>query len=494
MAIQRPAGVFADPAAPDRTAPERLESLARRLRPVRTAPELVRIGGPHDGGYLVPDDVAGIAACFSPGVGRVARFEADLLRRAGIPSHLADGSVAGPPVDIQPASFTKRHLGVVDDADDPAVMTLDAWVRSRPGLPPDRDLLLQMDIEGAEYGTLLAASPELLARFRIIVLEVHAIHAWARDPFMRIAEALFDRLLHRFHVVHLHPNNCCGLVRIGDFVAPRVVEVTLHRKDRGPALGYATRFPHPLDSANVALADDLPLPPAWRFHPEPVAGDTAPAHAFLAEVDGVVHVGANTGQERFLYDRHGLSVAWVEPIPEVHDELRRNLREFPLQRAYRRLLADREQAAVDFRVASDGGLSSSLFDLAEPRRVAAEFVSWITVPCSTLEALIREERIDLTRHQALVLDVQGAELAVLRGAGETLAAFRYIQVDAGDFAAYAGGCRLDEIRRFLGDRGFVEAEGAVSEPEVARRHPDHVLFTRGPATRAHLQVSEVLHG
>jgi FkbM family methyltransferase len=492
MENQRPMASSESPAGSGTTDPERLESLARRLRPVRTGRELVRIGGLHDGGYLVPDDLAGIAACFSPGVGRSARFEADLLRRLGIPSHLADGSVAGPPADLQPASFTRRHLGVVDDADDPSVTTLDAWVRSRPDLPPGGDLLLQMDIEGAEYEVLLAASAELLARFRIIVLEVHAVQAWAQPQFMRIAEALFDRLLHRFHVVHLHPNNCCGLVRIRTFTAPRVFELTLHRKDRGPAIGYATRFPHPLDSANVARADDLVVPSAWRFHPGAAA--TSPADAFLSRVDGVVHVGANTGQERFLYDRHGLSVAWVEPLPDVCAELRRNIRDFPLQSAFCRLLSDREHPAVDFRVACDGGLSSSLFDLAEPRRIAAEFVSWVTTPSSTLEALVREEGIDLARHQALVLDVQGAELAVLRGAGEMLAAFRYIQVDAGDLDAYVGGCRLDEIRRFLGDRGFVEADGDDRGPEAAVARSDQILFMRGSRMQSEPHVVEVSHG
>ncbi|MGI9178224.1 MAG: FkbM family methyltransferase [Pirellulales bacterium] len=453
----------------------RLESLARRLRPVRTAHPLVRIGGPHDGGYLVPDDLVGIAACFSPGVGDSARFEADLQGRAGIPSHLADGSVSGPPAEFRPASFTRRYLGVVDDDDDPSVMTIDSWVRSRPDLPPG-DLMLQMDIEGAEYAVLLGASPELLARFRIIVLEVHGVEAWSQHYSTGIAEALFDRLLHRFHVVHLHANNCCGLIGIGGFIAPRVFELTLLRKDRGPALGYAEEFPHPLDAANVPGIEDLTLPAQWRFRPSPVEAITSLPAAYLARVDGVLHVGAHTGQERWLYDRYGLAVVWVEPIPEVCDELRRNLREFPLQRAYRRLLTDRDGASYDLRLAGDDGLSSSLFDRAESRPNAVAYVSWMSVRSSTLATLSREEGIDLSRYQALVLDVQGAELAVLHGAGEMLDRFRYIQVDGSDFEDYAGGCRLDEVKRFLAARGFIEAEWTGGGPQANPEASPHVLF------------------
>ena len=36
---------------------------------------------------------------------------------------------------------------------------------------------------------------------------------------------------------------------------------------------------------------------------------------FLKEVSGVVHVGANTGQERGIYDKLSLDVIWIEPIP-----------------------------------------------------------------------------------------------------------------------------------------------------------------------------------
>src|SRR5215472_4628952 len=39
--------------------------------------------------------------------------------------------------------------------------------------------------------------------------------------------------------------------------------------------------------------------------------------SFLRGVSGVIHVGANTGQERELYEKFGLHVVWIEPIPEV---------------------------------------------------------------------------------------------------------------------------------------------------------------------------------
>jgi glycerol kinase len=42
------------------------------LRPRACTTPLIRIGGDHDGAYLVPDDLSGIAACYWPAVNRGA--------------------------------------------------------------------------------------------------------------------------------------------------------------------------------------------------------------------------------------------------------------------------------------------------------------------------------------------------------------------------------------------------------------------------------------
>ncbi len=246
--------------------PQNIINLAKKLRPVKTKFELVRVGGVGDGGYLLPDDLADLAACFSPGVAGTATFEMDLLQNRGVNSHLADFSVDGPPMGFQPISFTKRYIGTVNDE---MFMTLDKWVSDQKEYASGLDMLLQMDIEGWEYPTLLSTSEEILKRFRIIVLELHDIESWGHPHFFRIAEAFFAKLLTHFHVVHNHPNNYCGVINLGGFDAPRVLEITLLRKDRSDALGYCSEFPHHLDVPNVAKYEDIPLPQGWYHFSEP---------------------------------------------------------------------------------------------------------------------------------------------------------------------------------------------------------------------------------
>lgn len=39
---------------------------------------MIRIGEVHDSSYIIPDDLEGITACFSPGVGPSSSFELDV--------------------------------------------------------------------------------------------------------------------------------------------------------------------------------------------------------------------------------------------------------------------------------------------------------------------------------------------------------------------------------------------------------------------------------
>ena len=125
------------------------------------------------------------------------------------------------------------------------------------------DLILQMDIDGAEWPVLLNASSDVLRQFRIMAVEFHNLERLMDRHGFAIIKATFDRLLRDFYIVHNHPNNFAGSVRFRSLVIPRAQEITFLRKDRGNPIGLATSFPHPLDTANNAKAPDISLPQAW---------------------------------------------------------------------------------------------------------------------------------------------------------------------------------------------------------------------------------------
>jgi len=179
---------------------------------------------------------------------------------------------------------------------------------------------------------------------------------------------------------------------------------------------------------------------------------------FLKKVSGVIHVGANTGQERDTYKEFGLRVVWIEPIPEVFETLRANLVGYSGQIAFQYLVTDQDNSEYIFHVANNDGASSSIFDFKMHKniwpQVAYERV--ITLRSTTLTSLIQKERVNAADYQALILDTQGTELLVLKGADAILGCFRFVKIEVADFESYEGCCQLRDIEQFLKPRGFHE--------------------------------------
>ena len=240
-----------------------LVELLQRLHPVEPAQGLRRLGPSGDGGYLVPDDLEGIAACFSPGVGELSGFELDCVE-LGMRAHLADASVDSPAGDRAPERTDPANLDFIQSyiramPDDESI-TLEQWVNSLEG-DEEGDLLLQIDIEGDEWGVFLGAPNAILERFRIIVVELHQLHRLFDAysfPLLRLA---LEKILENHICVHIHPNNSSRTMSIAGVELPWAAEFTFLRRDRIDLARapFASRFPHPLDEHCVETYDPLVL-------------------------------------------------------------------------------------------------------------------------------------------------------------------------------------------------------------------------------------------
>lgn len=240
------------------TTEARRKTLAQVLRPFDVGYKLIRIGDFGDGGYLVPDDLSGIQACFSPGVSEQASFELDLAKR-GIPSFMADASVDGPAIDVPGAVFRKQHIGSHTKN---AFISLRDWVTECA--PGTEDLILQMDIEASEYAVISTTPPDCLARFRIIVIELHRIPSILTKPhFFNHAKPLLDALSTSFTCVHVHTNNASGQVWIEGTAFPRVVEATFIRNNRARQQKPVHVLPHGLDARHHPARPEIDVPNEW---------------------------------------------------------------------------------------------------------------------------------------------------------------------------------------------------------------------------------------
>ncbi|MCA0133530.1 hypothetical protein [Winogradskyella alexanderae] len=238
---------------------KKIIELIESLRPINVQNELIRLGPKGDGGYLVPDDLENIEACFSPGVDKISEFELECLKR-GMKIFLADKSVEKPNFNLpeDKFDFIKMFVGCTTNDD---FITMDDWV-SIKCQSDNSDLLLQMDIEGSEYNSLINMSNHLMNRFRIMVIEFHSLQDLWNPHFFNLNQTVFDKILQTHICVHIHPNNCCGIYSRYGIEIPRVAEFTFLRKDRVTSKTYANRFPHHLDYDNTDN-EPISLPKIW---------------------------------------------------------------------------------------------------------------------------------------------------------------------------------------------------------------------------------------
>lgn len=238
---------------------ENVNNFIKSLYPYLTPFDLIRLGPNCDGGYLVPNDLVGIEACFSPGVDKVSEFENDCLKY-GMKIFLADKSVEKPNLDISEDKydFLKMFIGCTNNED---FITMDDWVKLK-SKSENSDLLLQMDIEGGEYNSIINMSDTLMNRFRIMIIEFHFLQDLWNPNYFNVIKTVFDKILQTHICVHIHPNNCCGIDSRDGIDIPRAAEFTFIRKDRFEPKNFTNNFPNKLDY-DCTLNKAIVLPKNW---------------------------------------------------------------------------------------------------------------------------------------------------------------------------------------------------------------------------------------
>jgi hypothetical protein len=224
------------------------------LKPFDIGIDLIRVGGSNDGGYLVPNDLVGVEMCLSPGYGYNSSFEEHLLSKNKIKSTVFD---LLPKSKNFPEFFTyvQKYISFEDNFKS---ITLDTAVKNL-NKSITGDLILQMDIEGSEFLSLLATPQHIIDRFRIMVIELHYLERvrnkfWAEQiifPFLR-------KITLNHTICHTHPNNAVNFFDYKGIQFPRALEITLLRNDRIKSKTQKSKIiPHAQDASNKPALPEL---------------------------------------------------------------------------------------------------------------------------------------------------------------------------------------------------------------------------------------------
>lgn len=188
----------------------------------------------------------------------------------------------------------------------------------------------------------------------------------------------------------------------------------------------------------------------------------------------VLHIGAHVGEEAEAYNRMGfMPVWWVEANEDVMPELRRNTRPFPHQHLIHALVTD-EPKELTFHIASNGA-SSSYMELGTHawEHPDVTYVGEKKMEATTVDVLWMTGQIMQARY--LSMDVQGAELDVLRGAESFLRGIDYVYAEVNTDEVYVECPLFEEVTEWLDERGFERR--AVS---MTKHNWGDALYVRRP--------------
>ena len=178
------------------------ETILAELQPVALKNcTFKRFGSANDGGYVMCENlVEPLDAAYSYGVGKNDDWGCDMSRRYHVPVHQYDCfDPARPSCDGGKFVFHNECVGGrTSQRDSHLFDTLENQIRKNGDAR--RRLIIKMDIEGAEWDSLLAAPDDLLATIPQIAMEMHGFD----DP--KIIEVL-RKLKRSFYLVNLHFNN-----------------------------------------------------------------------------------------------------------------------------------------------------------------------------------------------------------------------------------------------------------------------------------------------
>ena len=232
--------------------------LFEMLQPVALANcELERFGEANDGGYLMCANLLGdIESAYSYGISGYDQWGCDVSRTLDVPVHQYD--CFDPTQPACPGGHAVFHLECVGGR----AATIDGrrfdTIEHQLGKNGDggKRIVLKIDVEGAEWDSLLSTPDEVLQRIDQMAVEFH----WERENSRWVGQEGYTRLLQRlkqfFEIAHVHFNNasCTGDLEPFPSWAYEVLFVSKRLAVVDTSAGPAGL--HPLDAPNNPVVED----------------------------------------------------------------------------------------------------------------------------------------------------------------------------------------------------------------------------------------------
>jgi FkbM family methyltransferase len=175
---------------------------------------------------------------------------------------------------------------------------------------------------------------------------------------------------------------------------------------------------------------------------------------------GVLHVGANVGEEATVYNELGIKeVVWIEANPYICEKLTENVKQYG-HRVYNFAATDSTETVI-LHESNNGSQSSSILELGTHKIAHPEvnYVRDIPVLGATIDDFFNSTiSVNIDGCDFLNMDIQGAELKALRGMGDLLHQFKWAYLEVNKEELYKGCALVEDIDMYLLGYGFKRVE------------------------------------
>ena len=177
----------------------------------------------------------------------------------------------------------------------------------------------------------------------------------------------------------------------------------------------------------------------------------------------IVHAGASYAQELERYEALGARrVIWIEAVQSLVEKIRESVAERSKGRAthvcVQAVITDRDGDDVAFNHFNNDDASSSIFKSTEALRdkwpKVRETGDTTVLKSSRLDTLLAGLGVPPEEVDVLILDIQGAELLGLQGAGAYLDHAAFLEVEVSTTPIYEGGALFEDVNALVESKGF----------------------------------------
>ncbi|MGL6196783.1 MAG: FkbM family methyltransferase [Thermoguttaceae bacterium] len=237
---------------PDYQWQQTIRSLLKVMDVKNHTDHFVRVGRDNDGGYVMFDEFAAGSVAYSFGISNDVSWDKDIANR-NIDIYMYDHTIEKLPEENSRFHFFRN--GITGNKSQKSCKTMAEYIIAN-GHNNQNNLVLKMDVEGAEWDFLNQVESNTLGQFSQMVFEFHEM---ARGQYDNLICPALEKINKTHQLVHIHANNFGNIKLMGNRFLPDTFEVTYLRRSDHEFAPCSRSFPTRWDQPCNPLIPDIYL-------------------------------------------------------------------------------------------------------------------------------------------------------------------------------------------------------------------------------------------